>query len=67
MLLQGGEDQKRSGGSVRSHALGAVLGWLTNTACSAVVGLAVGAVVVAVMHVLPFGHGKGKKKADAAH
>jgi len=49
------------------HALGAVLGWLTNTACSAVVGLAVGAVVVAVMHVLPFGHGKGKKKADAAH
>ena len=47
------------------HALGAVLGWLTNTACSAVVGLAVGAVVVAVMHVLPFGH--GKKKADAAH
>ncbi len=47
------------------HAMGAVLGWLTNTACSAVVGLAVGAVVVAVMHVLPFGH--GKKKADAAH
>jgi predicted DNA repair protein MutK len=44
------------------HAAGAVLGWLTNTACSAVVGVVVGAVVVAVMHVLPFGHGK---KADA--
>jgi uncharacterized protein len=40
------------------HAGGAVLGWLTNTACSAVAGLLVGAVVVAVMHVLPFGHGK---------
>jgi len=44
------------------HAGGAVLGWLTNTACSAAVGLVVGAVVVAVMHVLPFGHGK-----NAAH
>jgi len=34
-------------------AAGAVLGWLTNTAASAVVGLAVGAVVVAVLHVVP--------------
>ncbi|WP_340537521.1 DUF808 domain-containing protein [Nocardioides sp. GXZ039] len=42
--------------------LGAVLGWLTNTAASAVVGLVVGAVVVAVMHVLPF-----PKKHAAAH
>jgi predicted DNA repair protein MutK len=33
----------------------AVLGWLVNTAASAVVGLVVGAVVVAVVHVLPFG------------
>jgi predicted DNA repair protein MutK len=35
------------------HALGAVggvAGWLTNTAASAVVGLLVGAIVVAVMH-----------------
>ena len=45
------------------HAAGATLGWLTNTLCSAIIGLAVGAVAVAVMHVLPFGH---KKPADAA-
>ncbi len=37
-------------------ALGAVLGWVVNTALSAVAGLGVGAVVVAVMHFLPFGH-----------
>ena len=35
--------------------LGAVLGWLTNTFFSAVLGLIVGAVVVAVLHVLPIG------------
>ena len=34
-------------------ALGAVLGWLTNTVGSAILGLIVGAVVVAVMHVVP--------------
>jgi predicted DNA repair protein MutK len=45
------------------HAVGPALGWLTNTLCSAVIGLVVGAVAVAVMHVLPFGHGK---KADAS-
>ncbi|MDP2772547.1 MAG: DUF808 domain-containing protein [Nocardioides sp.] len=44
-------------------AFGATLGWLVNTALSAVAGVVVGAVVVAVMHVLPFGHGK----ADQAH
>ena len=33
--------------------VGAALGWLFNTAVSAVVGLLVGAVVVALMHVLP--------------
>lgn len=39
------------------HVAGAgpVLAWLLNTAASAVIGLAVGAVAVAVMHVLPFG------------
>ena len=37
------------------EGVGAVLAWLVNTGASAVVGLAVGAVVVAVMHVLPFG------------
>ena len=49
------------------HAAGAVLGWLTNTLCSAVVGLVVGAVVVAVMHVLPFGHGSKKGQGASAH
>jgi predicted DNA repair protein MutK len=38
--------------------VGAVLAWLVNTAASAVIGLAVGAVVVAVMHVLPFKRAK---------
>ena len=33
------------------------LGWLVNTLASAVVGLVVGAVVVAVMHVLPIKRG----------
>ena len=36
--------------------VGGLLAWLVNTAASAVVGLIVGAVVVAVVHVLPFGH-----------
>ncbi|AEG44610.1 DUF808 domain-containing protein [Isoptericola variabilis] len=35
--------------------IGGVLAWLFNTVCSAIVGLAVGAVVVTVMHLLPFG------------
>ena len=35
--------------------IGAVLGWLVNTIASAIIGLAVGAVVVVVMHFLPFG------------
>jgi hypothetical protein len=49
-------------------ALGAVLGWLVNTALSAVAGVVVGAVVVAVMHVLPFGHGKAEAGSEkAAH
>lgn len=38
--------------------IGSVLGWLTNTTASAIVGLVVGALVVLVMHFLPFGHGK---------
>jgi predicted DNA repair protein MutK len=37
------------------EAVGGVLAWLVNTAASAVIGLGVGAVVVAIMHVLPFG------------
>ena len=42
-------------------AAGGVIGWLVNTALSAVAGLLVGAVVVAVVHLLPF------RKAAAAH
>jgi uncharacterized protein len=34
--------------------IGGVLAWLVNTAASAVIGLVVGAVVVTVMHLLPF-------------
>ncbi|MGB3830160.1 MAG: DUF808 domain-containing protein [Ornithinimicrobium sp.] len=34
-------------------ALGGVLAWLTNTTASAIIGLIVGAVAVAVMHLIP--------------
>ena len=40
---------------------GGFLAWLVNTLASAVIGLVVGAVVVAVMHVIP------RRKAAAAH
>jgi len=36
-----------------SGSFGAALGWLTNTACSAVFGLIWGALVVAVLHLVP--------------
>jgi uncharacterized protein len=38
--------------------LGAVLGWSVNTLASAVVGVVVGAVVLAVLHVLPLRRGQ---------
>ena len=38
--------------------IGGLLAWLTNTAASAVIGLVVGAIVVAVLHLVPH-----KKKA----
>ena len=41
--------------------LGGFLGWLTNTVGSAILGVVVGAVIVAVMHLLP------KRNAGAAH
>ncbi len=44
------------------EGVGGVLAWLVNTAASAVIGLVVGAVVVAIVHVLPFGN-----KAKAEH
>jgi predicted DNA repair protein MutK len=37
------------------QGIGGVLAWLLNTAASALIGLVVGAVIVAIMHVLPFG------------
>ena len=40
---------------------GGALGWIVNTACSAVIGLAVGAVVVAALHLLP------SKRSAAGH
>lgn len=40
--------------------VGGVLAWLANTAVSAAVGLAVGAAVVAIVHVLPL---RGREKA----
>jgi predicted DNA repair protein MutK len=36
------------------QGVGGLLAWLVNTAASAVIGLVVGAVVVAIVHVLPF-------------
>ena len=45
--------------------LGAVLAWLTNTFCSAVLGLAWGAVLVLVWELLPFG--KGGHGAHGSH
>ncbi|QAY69877.1 DUF808 domain-containing protein [Xylanimonas protaetiae] len=49
--------------------VGGALGWLFDTLVSAVVGLAVGAVVIAVIHVLPFGpkHHAPSADDDAAH
>jgi len=47
--------------------LGAVLGWVTNTIGSAILGLIVGAIVVAIMHVIPRKGGHGKHEAGAKH
>jgi hypothetical protein len=41
--------------------IGGVLAWIVNTVASAIIGLVVGAVVVAVLHVIP-----RRKKADEA-
>ena len=45
-------------------AIGGVLAWLTNTAASAILGLILGTLLVAIAHVLPFG---SKHKETAAH
>jgi uncharacterized protein len=46
------------------QGIGGVLAWLLNTAASAVIGLVVGAVIVAIMHVLPFGRKDKHGSAD---
>lgn len=55
--------------------LGGILGWLTNTIGSAILGLVVGTVVVAVMHVIPSrrgshggngGHGESTSQTEDA-
>ena len=46
------------------EAVGGVLAWLVNTAASAAIGLVVGAVVVAIMHLLPFGHRRDEHRTD---
>ncbi len=43
-----------------TNAAGGFVGWLVNTFFSAIIGLVIGAVVVVIMHLLPF----GKKKHD---
>ena len=48
-------------------ALGGVLGWLTETAASAVFGLLVGAVVVAVMHLVPRRWRGAEQESEPAH
>ncbi len=47
--------------------IGGVLGWLVNTAASAVVGFAVGAVIVTVVERLPFGRPEVGEEAGGAH
>jgi len=46
--------------------VGGVLAWCFNTLCSAIAGLVVGGIVVAVMHVLPFGRKGHDSHADSA-
>ena len=48
-------------------ALGGVLPWLVNTLASAVLGLAVGAVVILVVHLLPFGKKGAEHQATNGH
>ncbi|MFC4626919.1 DUF808 domain-containing protein [Promicromonospora alba] len=48
-------------------ALGGTLGWLFNTLCSAIVGLIVGAAVVAVLHLLPSRKKDQEKEEPVSH
>lgn len=49
------------GAADATGALGGLVGWLVNTGFSALIGLAVGAVVVAVLHLVP------RRRGAAAH
>ncbi len=42
-----------------AHAAGGFVGWLVNTFFSAIIGLVVGGLVVAILHMLPVGKSKG--------
>jgi uncharacterized protein len=46
------------------EAVGGVLAWLVNTAASAVIGIVVGALVLAIVHVLPFGKKKTATRSE---
>jgi predicted DNA repair protein MutK len=48
-------------------ALGGILGWITNTIGSAILGLTVGAIVVAVLHLIPRKAKHDEPAATAAH
>lgn len=48
-------------------AVGGFLAWLLNTLASAVIGLVVGAVIVAALHALPFGFSHAGAHADQTH
>ena len=53
-------------GTVDVAVLGPTLAWSVNTFFSAVAGLLVGAVVLVVVRLLPFGHGDEHAEPEAA-
>ena len=62
-LVQAGGAVAENGEGVAG--VGAVLAWLVDTACALVFGLAVGAVVVAIMHLIPRRSSGSHAGADA--
>ena len=60
-IVHGAEDLVKDVGGV-----GGLLAWLVNTFLSAIVGIIVGGVVVAVMSKLLFGHGGDHDEAHGA-
>ena len=47
-------------------AVGGLLAWLLNTFFSFVLGLVIGGIVAAIVHVLPFGHHEGEEHGASA-